>query len=39
MKRKSMLASSAISLALAAGSAHCQILQNLENAITGNKPS
>jgi lipid-binding SYLF domain-containing protein len=39
MKLKSMLAGLAIALGLAAGSAHSQILQNLENAITGNQPS
>jgi len=36
---KPMLASLAIALGMATGSAHSQILQNLENAITGNKPS
>jgi hypothetical protein len=39
MKLKSMLVGLAIALGLAAGSAHSQILQNLENAITGNQPS
>jgi lipid-binding SYLF domain-containing protein len=39
MRIKPMLASAAIALGLAAGSAHAQILQNLENAITGNRPS
>ena len=39
MTAKSMLAGLAIALGLAAGSAHSQILQNLENAITGDKPS
>ena len=39
MKLKSMLGGLAIALGLAAGSAHSQILQNLENAITGNQPS
>ena len=39
MKLKSMLAGLAIALGLAVGPAHSQILQNLENAITGNKPS
>jgi lipid-binding SYLF domain-containing protein len=39
MKLKPMLATIAIALGLAAGTAHSQILQNLENAITGNKPS
>jgi lipid-binding SYLF domain-containing protein len=34
-----MLPGLAIALALAAGSAHSQILQNLESAITGDKPS
>ena len=39
MKHKSMLAGLVIALGLAAGSAHAQILQNLENAITGTRPS
>ena len=39
MMLKSMLGGLAIALGLAAGSAHSQILQNLENAITGDKPS
>ena len=39
MKLKSMLAHLVIALGLAAGSAHSQILQNLENAITGERPS
>ena len=39
MKLKSMFGGLAIALGLAAGSAHSQILQNLENAITGNQPS
>ena len=39
MKIKSMLASLAIALGAAAAPAHSQILQNLENAIAGNKPS
>jgi lipid-binding SYLF domain-containing protein len=39
VKLKSMLAGLAIALGLAAGPTHSQILENLENAITGNKPS
>jgi lipid-binding SYLF domain-containing protein len=39
MTLKSIFAGLAIVLSLAAGSAHSQILQNLENAITGNTPS
>jgi lipid-binding SYLF domain-containing protein len=39
MKFKSILAGLAIALGLTVASAHSQILQNLENAITGNKPS
>ncbi len=39
MTLKSIFAGLAIALSLAAGSAHSQILQNLENAITGNTPS
>ncbi len=39
MKFNSMLAGLVIALGSAAGSADSQILQNLENAITGNKPS
>lgn len=39
MKLRTLLPGLAIALGLAAGSAHAQILQNLENAITGNKPS
>ena len=39
MKLKSMFGGLAIALGLAAGSAHSQILQSLENAITGSQPS
>jgi lipid-binding SYLF domain-containing protein len=39
MKLRTLLPGLAIALALAAGPAHSQILQNLENAITGEKPS
>ena len=39
MKFRALFPGLAIALAFAAGSAHSQILQNLENAITGEKPS
>ena len=39
MKFRTLLPGLAIALALATGPAHSQILQNLENAITGEKPS
>jgi len=39
MKLKSMLLGTAIVLAAACGPAHTQILQNIENALTGEKPS
>ena len=39
MKFKLMLAGLTFGLGLTAGSAHSQILQNLENAITGERPS
>lgn len=39
MKLKTVLPGLAIALGLAVGSAHSQILQNLENAISGDKPS
>ena len=39
MMLKSVLVHLVIALGLAAGSVHSQILQNLENAITGEKPS